>query len=130
MKQKRFKLSQFVLFIATIPIGEIHTFWEGTKKSWNHVLFYTFSFNYSLQWYIKDQCEMVKWVLVSIIIYRFSKFTQDKLLISFALTYVFWQFYDILMYWINYKTFGYGFVYLALLLTWTLIYIRKKKIPS
>lgn len=67
-----------------------------------------------IQWYAKDNCEMLNWVIVSVIAYRFVRKYGNKLLTFIAGLYVGWRLIDIPLYWINYKTEYYGWVYIAM----------------
>jgi hypothetical protein len=116
-----------VLYLITIPIGEIHTFWEHSKKQYWGVLYKTFDWPYGIQWYIKDNSEMLNWVIISIIGFRFARKVGNKLLTIIALLYVIWRIADIGLYWINYKTYGYGYVYIGLVVLGLVIYIKWKQ---
>lgn len=105
-----------MLYLVTVPIGELHTFWERSTKAYNGVLFKTFDYPLPIQWYVKDNCEMLNWIIISLIGFRFAKKYGNKLLIFVALLYMVWRIADVPLYWINYKTSGYGYVYIALAL--------------
>lgn len=137
----KFWFTQLLLLLSTVLIGELHTFWERSPIVYHGVLCYKFDWPCSIQWYIKDNGEMLNWVIVSWVVVRFAKKLRQvvidlnradlkvssKIFLHVSKIYLAWRLFDIIMYWYNYKTYGYGFVYLAAVIVGVITYHIKWK---
>lgn len=107
-----------LLLASTLIIGEIHVLWEGGAARVQNWI-WRVPVPMPLQWNIKYVCDQVNWIIVAIAIYKYTPSRVNK---SAAATYIMFQITDTLLYFYNYKTYGYGWVYLWLILFGTVFY--------
>ena len=96
-----------------VILGEVHTYWEGSTVTGKWIYKYPWSEGMNIQNYIKDNGVMIGWVLFCIFAYRLGKHPTRFSLWLLQLI-ILWKIINIPLYWYNYRTFGYGWVYFGL----------------
>lgn len=108
--------------------AELHTFWERSSIAGKWIYDYPWSEPMRLQNYVNDNAGMVNWILISVFAFRLGK---RPTAFSFWLLSLFivWKCVNVPLYWYNYRTFGYGWVYVGLAalgaITYYLKFIKK-----
>ena len=77
-----------------------------------------------LQNYISDNANMVNMILYLVFAYRLGK-RATRFSFWVLMLLIIWKFVNIPFYWYNYRTFGYGWVYIGLALIGTITYYWK-----
>lgn len=107
-----------VLLWASLIIGEAHTFFEkSSTKPVNWI--WTNPRPMSLQWNVKFVSMEICFLLfaLAIVVYK-----RNRINVTTALTMTIFCSIDIVMYFVNYKVYGFGTVYVLTLLIWIIIY--------
>lgn len=115
--------------MITIILGEVHTFWERSKLVYeNWVLF-----NYvpmSVQWNIKTAVDQLNFILYFVATFYYGRY-PNRVNMTTVRTFICFMIIDTGMYFYNYKTVNYGYVYFLLALIWAAMYywpiVRKIK---
>lgn len=117
------KYAATILLISTFLIGELHTFWEKASQAPVNWI-YAVSRPMCVQWNVKYLSEELNWLLVALalLLYRSNRVNR-----SAAIAYVFYRCADVALYLYNYKTFGYGFLYMAIALVFAISYLTNKR---
>lgn len=104
-----------------VILGEVHTFWEKSSIAGKWIYIYPWRDPMRLQNYIYDNAVMINWLLISLYTYRIGK---RPTAFSFWLLnlFIIWKFINIPLYWYNYRTFGYGWVYFGLVVVGLITY--------
>ena len=105
----------------TLLIGEIHVFWERASTRpvnwiWNNPV------PMSLQWNIKYVCLQLNYTLYFLSMLTYCGY-DNRINRTTVVAFVLFSLVDTLMYFYNYKTFGYSITYLTLLIIWILVYL-------
>lgn len=99
-----------ILLTASVLIGEVHTFWEKLPvKQQNWIL--TIDRTMAVQWNVKFVSLQVNYILIAVALMYYHK---NRLNVTAAAVFVLFQVADFLLYFYNYKTAGYGFIYIGL----------------
>lgn len=104
---------QAVLIGAMVLLGEVHTFWEGSTLTGKWIYVYPWSEGMNIQNYVKDNGVMIGWVLFCVFAYTLGKYPTRFSFWLLQLV-IIWKIVNIPLYWYNYRTFGYGWVYFGL----------------
>lgn len=111
---------------AIVLLGEIHVFWEHSSTSGKWIYIYPWENPLRLQDYIHQNASMINWILFSTFAYRLGKHPTR---IGFWLLglFIVWKSVNIPLFWYNYRTFGYGWVYIGLVIIGIITYPKKKR---
>lgn len=128
-KQQRHNFWQAAIFCAILVLSELHTYWEHSTVVGKWILIYPWAEPIRLQNYIYDNSVMVNWILLSIFAYRHGK--RPTQFGTWLLgIFIVWKIVNVPLYWYNYRTFGYGWVYFGLVvfgvLTYWQMFVRRK----
>lgn len=109
-----------------VILGEVHTFWEASTVRVKWIYVYPWSDGMLIQNYVKDNGVMIGWILFLVFVYRLGKYPMK---FSFWLLelIIIWKIVNIPLYWYNYRTFGYGWVYFGLVIVGFFTYWWKFK---
>jgi len=111
---KKHNLIQTLIIGATVLIGELHTFFEKSKVAGKWIYNYPLEYPIRLQNYVYDNGVMINLVLYFVFAYKLGK--RPTMWTMFLVKmFLLWQIVDIPLYWYNYRTFGYGWVYFGLI---------------
>lgn len=109
-----------IILGTTLFIGEVHTFWEhGSEKKVNWVI--NKSEPMTVQWNVKFLCDEINGILYFIAFLLYGAYpnkTNRTTVISFLIL----AFADMGIYFWNFKTVNYYYVYLAFVFVWILIF--------
>jgi hypothetical protein len=124
--RKNTNLWQALTMSAIVLLGELHTFWEHSSTYGKWILIYPWQHPIHIQNYIYENASMVNWVLFSTFAWRIGKSPTP---FSFWLLglFIVWKSVNIPFYWYNYRTFGYGWVYIGLIAIGIITYPYPKK---
>jgi hypothetical protein len=118
---KRYNLWQTVLIMTMVLLGEVHTFWEHSTVRVKWIYVYPWSDGMLIQNYVKDNGVMIGWILFCVFAYRLGKHPTKYSFFLLGMV-TLWKIINIPLYWYNYRTFGYGWVYFGLVAIGTFIY--------
>lgn len=104
-----------------VILGEVHTFWEGSTITGKWIYNYPWSEGMNIQNYIKDNGVMIGWILFLVFVHRLGK-RPTKFSFWLLELIILWKIINIPLYWYNYKTFGYGWVYIGLVVVGAITY--------
>lgn len=108
-----------LLIWASLLIGEVHTFWEGTTKQVSFTISKYTPMN--TQWAVKYITDEVWFLIigVAILMYRNNRINRTS-----ALAYLAFCGFDVVLFFYDFKQNGelYQWNYLVLLVSWILIY--------
>ncbi len=110
ISQVRFSV---LLAACIIPLGEVHKAWASTYKEVDVFLFKDYRLD--IEWVVYHVCEMLQKIIMSWLLYRFSCIGRvDKVLcrIFLALHILCWA--DLFMYFCNFRTGAYEWIYYGL----------------
>lgn len=126
VSRRKYNIWQAVIMACIVVLGEVHTFWEKSDIAGKWIYDYPWEFPIRLQNYVSDNAGMINWILLSVFAYRLGKRPTN---FSFWLLslFIIWKAVNIPFYWYNYRTFGYGWVYVGLILVGALTYKRFNK---
>jgi hypothetical protein len=116
------KYATTFLIAATLLIGELHTFWERSpymSENW----IYAVERPMPLQWNVKLASDQLNFILFAFALFLYVPNRANR---STAITLVCYAFLDTIAYFYNYKTFGYGLIYLILAGIWNLSFFWHK----
>lgn len=110
------------VLLLTIYLGEVHTFWEKQNPPVIQNWIWRKPTPMSIQWNVKQAVDQLNYILVFVaaLLYRKNKVNRTTLK-----AFIFYCSVDTLMYFYNYKTFDYGYVYLGVGTIWILMYFWK-----
>lgn len=98
-----------ILLTVTIFVGELHTFWEGSAgRVQNWII--AADRPMPLQWNIKYLTDEVSWLLVALAVFLYIPTRVNK---TVSASFIFYQVLSLGLYFYNFKTYGFGFIYLA-----------------
>lgn len=109
-----------MLLWLTIPIGEIHTFWERSKADYQNWIVFRYV-PMTLQQNFKFVFEELNFVLYFVAFFLYGK-TPNKINKTTVKTFIWFCVIDMGMYFANWKTWGYGYVYVILPFIWVVMY--------
>lgn len=108
----------FILALS-ILIGEVHTFWEGRSQE-PIDLIWVRDVYMPIQWYIKLIGLQVNYTLYFLALYLYG---ENRINRASAVAFILFSLVDTLMFFYNYKTYGYGSAYFILLILWISAYL-------
>lgn len=111
-----------ILLSLTLFIGEVHTYWEGRPlrpQNW----IWKVSREMPLQWNIKLASVQLNMILIFL---AFLLYVPNRVNKATAVTFFWFAVLDTVLYFYNYKTFGYGYLYLVLAVIWLMAYFWHK----
>lgn len=126
VSQSRYNLGQAIIMGSMVLLAEVHTFWEHSDIAGKWIYDYPWESPIRLQNYVSDNAGMINLLLISVFAYRIGKRPTN---FSFWLLtlFIIWKAVNIPFYWYNYRTFGYGWVYIGLIITGALTYKKFNK---
>lgn len=102
---------------ATLLLGELHTFWENSTKKENWIL--TRYVLMPIQWNVKLVTDEAVYIIIFAAMWFYRK---NRVNDTTVLTFILFSIIDTGMYFYNYKTYGFGIVYVLFLVLWVVIY--------
>ncbi len=111
-----------LLVVISMFLGELHTFWEREPlrpQNW----IYAVSREMPLQWNIKFAADQLAYLMIAI---AFLLFVRNRVNMATATALTVFAVLNLGMYFYNYKTFGYGWLYIAFVIVWIIAFIRHK----
>lgn len=111
------------LLALTLPLGELHTCWEKSEpveQNW----IWKVSRPMSTQWNVKyavDQILPIFYILAALF------YTKNRVNKTTVLSFIFLISVDTLMYFYNFKTYGYGWTYFSVALFWVIVYFWRSQ---
>lgn len=115
------KYATTILFALSLAIGEVHTFWEGKKvviENWVLTEYRPMA----VQWNVKFVCMQATALLIALGVYTYKENPVNR---TAAACLVVYEIADTLLYFYNYKLYGYGWVYIGLAAFGIIYYHRK-----
>lgn len=112
-----------IILILSVAITVIHRIWNSApvnKVNW----FINSSKSQDVQWYIKDNFDMLSGIMVMWVVYSLSKKVSQKLS-NIALVILIYKVIGVFGYWYNFNTFDY--IYVLFIVPFGLILILFKK---
>lgn len=113
------------LLAATILIGELHTFWERSSLQVSNWIIFRYV-PMSLQWNIKFAADELNPILYFIAFLLYGKY-PNRVNKTTVKTFIWFCTIDAGLYFLNWKTFSYGYMYVALIIIWFVTYHWKYK---
>jgi hypothetical protein len=115
------KYATTIVLFFSLLIGEIHTFWE--KRSQEPIdLIWASDIFMSRQWYAKLIGLQINYTLYFFALYLYGGYS-NRVNRSSAVAFILFSLVDTLMFFYNYKTYGYGLAYFILLILWISAYL-------
>lgn len=115
------KYATSMILAATLPLGELHTFWERDTRVQNWILDRTVPM--TIQWNVKYLTDQVWWILVFI---AMLLYVENRINKATALSFLVFSVLDLFMYIYNFKTYDYGYVYFIIAIIWIIFYKWKR----
>lgn len=101
-----------ILIGISLFVGEVHTFWEGgAVRTQNWIL--KVERPMALQWNIKYVCMQAQGIIIA---FALLYYHRNRINNTVAAAFVFYNIADTVLYFYNYKLYGYGYVYLLIVL--------------
>src|SRR5574342_446019 len=125
MAVNKTNISQATIMAFIVLLGEVHTFWERSCIYGRWIIKYPFDVSMHIQHYIKDNGVMLNWILLSVFAYRLGK-KPTRFSFWLLSMFIVWKCINIPVYWYNYRTFGYGWVYVVVIVIGFISYNWKK----
>lgn len=119
------KYATTLLMAATMPIGEIHTFWEKSASQPVNWIISKYV-PMPVQWNIKFVSDQLNMMLIMLAFFLYKGYS-NKVNDTTVLTFLIFSVVDTLMYFYNYKTYGYGITYFGIASLWFLVYFCLKR---
>lgn len=117
------KYATTLILALTFPLGELHTFWEKSKpvmQNWIVFRYVPMTIQYNI-WYAENELYPIL-LCTAFLCYKKNR-TND----ASVKTYICFLFLDMAAYFLNWKTFYYGFIYFLIIILWLIFYHKKKK---
>lgn len=113
------KYATTILLALSFIVAEIHTFWHNDSTVENWIL--GVDRPMPRNWNIKYAGDQAVWILVGIAMfcYGYSRNLANRTSVT---VFLIWCVADTCLYFYNFKTFGYGIIYWALLAMWLLLF--------
>jgi hypothetical protein len=116
------KYATTFLIGLTLLVNEIHTFWERKPVSIQNWIIDAYK-PMTVQWNVKYASDQLNFILFAFALLLYVPNRANR---STAITLVCYAFLDTIAYFYNYKTFGYGLIYLILAGIWNLSFFWHK----
>lgn len=102
-----------LLLASTFFIAELHNFWAGDPRMQNWIV--AAYKPMTIQWNVKYASDQLNWILIifAMFLYGFP-FSRNRFNHEIVIIYLAWVIFDTVLYFYNFKTVGYGVVYLCL----------------
>ena len=109
-----------LILASTLIIGEVHTFWE--KGSQDKVNWIINSYQpMTMQWNVKFLCDEINVILYFVAFYLYGKY-PNRTNKATVLSFLFLAIVDMALYFWNFKTIDYHYVYFCLAVCGWMIY--------
>ncbi len=109
-----------LILAATLLIGEIHTFWErGIQVKQNWII--TRYEPMTIQWNVKFVGEELNWLLFTIAMLFYGRYPNRVNRITVGI-FIATATLDIVLYFWNFKTVNYHYVYFGMAAAWAILY--------
>lgn len=111
-----------ILLSLTLFIGEVHTYWEGRPlrpQNW----IWKVSREMPLQWNIKYASDQLSFILIAL---AFVVYVPNRVNKATAIAFFYFAVLSGFLYFYNYKTLGYGWIYICFVIVWFLAFFRHK----
>lgn len=123
------KYATTYILTLSLLIGELHTYWEkGVQHVQNWII--ARDVPMSIQWNVKLATDQLNYILYFIAAFYYGK-TLNLVNKSTVLSFIALSVIDTCMYFYNYKTYGFGIVYILYVCLWIIIFYylswKKKK---
>lgn len=106
-----------ILLAFTLPLGEIHTFWERNTTVQNWII--ARNVPMLIHWNVKLFTDQLLFIIIFVAAYFYDRNRINKATIQ---TFICFSILDSILYFYNYKTYGYGYVYILLPFIWITFY--------
>lgn len=112
-----------LILASTLLIGEIHTFWEKAPVRYENWIIHAYK-PMTVQWNVKFVGEEVNWILFMVAMWYFGRYPNRvnkitvRVFIAVAIV-------DLGLYFWNFKTVDYHYVYFCMVIVWAVMYWGK-----
>lgn len=114
------KYATSLILWASLLISELHTLFGSQLTNW----ILAKRVDMPLNWNIKYATDELWFVMMG---FAILFYTPNRINRASVISYIVFCIIDLLMYFVNYKTEGYGAIYTALLITWIIVYNHGSK---
>lgn len=111
-------LVNLLLLIAILPLGEVHNLFSSGEQQID--VYLLIERKEYVQWVVKDICDAIAQILLAVLIYRL----MPQKLKPCATVFLLYRTYELILYFINFKTYGYFIVYVAMALIISLPFFK------
>lgn len=113
-------LTSFLIALSFV-VAELHCFWINDTRVQNWILQRPTPM--TIGWNVKHASDQLIWILValSLLFYRPNRHNRTTVKV-----FVLWTIFDTCVYFVNFKTAGYGAMYLWLIAAWVIIFYGKR----
>lgn len=111
-----------LILASTLLIGEIHTFWEKLPVRYENWIIQIYK-PLTIQWNVKFVGDELNWILFTIAMWCFGKYPNRVNKITVG-TFIALAIADMGLYFWNFKTVDFHYVYFCMAGIWALIYFR------